>query len=117
MGYSISMNDSEFFVSTENVGRVYAKTKNFPYDFELDDDGNIFGIEHIGHNLGDDLEIFQSIAPYVADGSFLDMSGEDGERWQWRFQNGECRDVKAKIVWEEQNYVNLNEGGTHHVCE
>lgn len=106
MGYCISMNHSEFFVSTENVGQVFAKARNAPYEFELDDDGNITGIEHIGHNLGDDLEIFQSIAPFVAEGSFLDMSGEDGERWKWVFKDGKCQEIRARLVWDDKCYVN-----------
>ena len=106
MGYCISMNYSEFFVSTENVGRVFAKARNAPYEFAFDDDGNITGIEHIGHNLGDDFEIFQSIAPFVAEGSFLDMSGEDGERWKWVFKGGNCHELKARLVWDDECDVN-----------
>ena len=117
MGYCISMNNSEFFVSTENVGRFFAKARNAPYEFEFDDDGNITGIEHIGHNLGDDLEMFQSIAPFVAEGSFLDMSGEDAERWKWIFKDGKCQEIRPKLIWGKECYVNQKKGESTNECE
>lgn len=103
MGYCMSMNDSTFFVSTENVGRVLAVMQHQPYELKFDADGNIVDISFYGEKLGDDLKVFQKIAPYVRAGSFLEMEGEDNEIWRWVFQNGKCREVKAKVhvTWEE----------------
>ena len=103
MGYCMSMNDFTFFVSTENVGRVLAVMQHQPYELKFDDDGNIVDISFYGEKLGDDLKVFQKIAPYVRAGSFLEMEGEDNEMWRWVFQNGKCREVKAKVqvTWEE----------------
>lgn len=103
MGNCMSMNDSTFFVSTENVGRVLAVMQHQPYELKYDDDGNIVDISFYGEKLGDDLNVFQKIAPYVRAGSFLEMEGEDNEIWCWVFQNGKCREVKAKVqvTWEE----------------
>lgn len=102
MGYCISMNSSKFYVPTEYTGLVYAKTEGWPYDFELDGLGNIVRIEYLGEKLGDDLEMFQKIAPYVREGSFLEMRGEDGEQWRWIFRGGKCEEVRAKVSWEEE---------------
>ena len=88
MGYCIEMKGSKFFVPTEHTGRVYAMTQGQSYDFQLDTDGNITELEFIGEKLGNDFEMFQSIAPYVQDGSYIWMIGEDGSQWRWVFQSG-----------------------------
>ena len=48
------------------------------------------------------IEMFQSIAPYVQDGSYIWMIGEDGSQWRWVFQSGVCREVNAKVEWREE---------------
>lgn len=103
MGYCMSMTESTFFVSTENAGRVLAAMRHQPYELKFDDDGNITGISFYGEKLGDELEVFQKIAPYVRSGSFIEMEGQDNELWRWVFQNGKCREVKAtiRVTWEE----------------
>lgn len=101
MGYCASMRDSKFFVEAQHTGIVLAKTKEWAYDFELDETGNVTGIEFLGEKVGEDYWMFQSIAPYVKDGSFIEMLGEDGEQWRWVFKDGNCREITAKVSWEE----------------
>lgn len=103
MGYCMSMNDSTFFVPTENTGRVLAVMQHQPYELKFDDNGDIVDISFYGDKLGNDLKAFQKIAPFVQDGSFIEMEGEDNETWRWVFKNGKCREVKAKVsvTWEE----------------
>ena len=38
-------------------------------------------------------------APYINDG-YIEMSGEDGERWRWIFKDGKCEEKFPGIVWE-----------------
>lgn len=90
MGYCCQMTRSKIFVSTENAGRVLAKLKDFPYRFDLDHDGNIIGVSFIGHKLSDEFTALQKAAPYVRNGSYIEMHGEDGDHWKWIFQNGVC---------------------------
>lgn len=99
MGYCMQMSSSHIFVSTENTGRVMAKLKNLPYRFDLDDDGNITGISFIGHKLSDEFEAFQKAAPYIRNGSYIEMRGDDGDRWKWEFQNGRCQKVTQHTLW------------------
>lgn len=54
-----------------------------------------------GEKLGDDLLLFSTIAPYVEAGSYIEMQGEDGAIWRWIFDGKTCREVTAKIVFEE----------------
>lgn len=102
MGYCIEMKGSKFFVPTQHTGRVLAMTQMQPYDFQLDQEGNITELKFIGEKLCDDFEMFQSIAVYVQDGSYIWMIGEDGAQWRWVFQSGVCREVKAKVEWPDE---------------
>lgn len=106
MGYCVQMTASAFSVSTENTGRVLAIMKKYPYRFELDNDGNISGIPHIGCCLSDEYSAFQKAAQYILNGSYIEMRGEDGDRWRWVFQDGVCKCVQKKQHW--------NTGGIYH---
>lgn len=52
-----------------------------------------------GEKLGDDKLFFDTIAPYVEDGSYIEMGGEDGFIWRWIFENGKCTEKEAKITF------------------
>lgn len=56
-----------------------------------------------GEKLGDDKLLFDAIAPYVEAGSYIEMQGEDGAIWRWIFDGKTCREVTAKIVFENNN--------------
>lgn len=101
MSYCMFMKSANFFIPAEYAGIVLAKTDLMEYSFELDPDGNIMDIEFIGEKLYDDFSIFQAIAPYVKDGSYIEMMGEDGEQWRWVFQDGECQEIKATVSWSK----------------
>ena len=52
-----------------------------------------------GEKYGDDDLIFNAIAPYVEDGSYIQMNGEDGAIWRWVFENGKCVEKQATITF------------------
>ena len=101
MSYYASISKSCFYVSTENTGRVLAKLQRLPYQLQLDPDGNITGIKLSHSPIGEDFPVFQQIAPYVRDKSFILFSGEGQEAWKWIFENGKCRKVVPQIIWGE----------------
>ena len=132
MGYCMEQRDSCFLVKNENVDKMLDAIKalsskadkygfawvdmNFVaaeniseamrcwrWSIDFDTNGNIDSIFFEGEKSGDDLIIFSAIAPYVEDGSYIEMQGEDDFRWRWVFKNGQCKEVAAKITveWEE----------------
>ena len=101
MGYCMYMQDAELFVATEHVGRVFALIERTRYDFELNAEGDIIDIIFRGETLRDDFEMFQKVAPYVQNGSFVEMIGENGDRWRWVFKDGECLEMNAIISWPD----------------
>jgi hypothetical protein len=32
--------------------------------------------------------------------SYIEMYGEDGDKWRWIFKNGKCEEVYPKVIWE-----------------
>jgi hypothetical protein len=101
MSYYASVTASSFFVPTEYTGRVLARMENTPYQFNLDNEGNIITVTCVGYLQGNEFPAFQSIAPYVQDASFVHMSGEEGEQWKYTFLGGVCRIVRPRVCWED----------------
>ena len=64
------------------------------------DSGDVIGIYFEGEKLGNDEILFDAIAPFVEEGSFLEMSGEDGALWRWSFDGKEMEEKYANINWE-----------------
>ena len=101
MSYYASISKSCFYVSTENTGRVLAKFQRLPYQLQLDPDGNITGIKLSHCPIGEDFPVFQQIAPYVRDKSYILFHGEGQEVWKLVFEKGVCRSVVPQIIWRE----------------
>lgn len=128
MGYYIEMKESTVKIKKENYNNVIKSLKErtrqrtteimFVY---ADDILDSYGIEeameairypisleddycHIdyfsGEKLGDDLEIFSVIAPFVEDGH-IEYVGEDNENWRYLFKNGTVKEIFPEVIWED----------------
>lgn len=73
--------------------------KAWRWIIEVDVDDNVIAILFDGEKLGQDQLLFDAIAPWVQDGSYIEMSGEDGSMWRWVFEAGKCHEVQATITW------------------
>jgi len=71
------------------------------WDLDFAEDGKVCGINFEGEKLGDDAQLFDALAPWVEDKSYVQMAGEDGELWRWTFDNGQMKEIDATISWEE----------------
>ena len=71
----------------------------FRYPLTKLDDGS-YDIDYFsGEKLGDDYSFFFTIAPFVEDGSYIEMLGEDGDKWRWIFKDGKCNEKYPKVEW------------------
>ena len=82
-----------------NADTVAKAFKAWRWEAMLDEDGNIQDLSFWGEKLGDDEFFFQTIAPWVKDGSYIEMSGEDGAMWRWTFQDGVMTEKSPDIRW------------------
>jgi hypothetical protein len=114
MGYHIELVDQSFFVEAKNVSRVEGKLLDMLDFVKKDEEGNIVGVEVQGENkLWDQQEILTGIAPFVRKGSFLEILGEDGDRWRWVLDGEKCYKVTPTITWRDcagQEQVDLQSG-------
>jgi hypothetical protein len=70
--------------------------------FGLEANPDITDIQFEGEKSGDDMVFFKAIAPYVRDGSYIEMQGEDGHLWRWKFNNGKVSESHSRIVWDDE---------------
>lgn len=66
----------------------------------VNENGDIIKIEFSGEKLGDDYQIFNSIAASVQEGSFITFVGEDSKVWRWVFLNGRVEEQKGILTFE-----------------
>lgn len=49
----------------------------------------------------DDEVLFEVIAPFVKEGSYIQFAGEDGLIWRYSFKNGKYVEQYPNISWED----------------
>ena len=60
--------------------------------------------------IGDEEKFFSAIAPVMVHGSFLDVHGEDGQKWRWLFENGKfyAQDIlRTEYYFDEPTEIAL----------
>lgn len=76
-----------------------AAFEDWRYPLVRDEAGEICGIQFWGEKIGQELEMFKAVAPFVEKGSFIEMSGEDGAMWRWTFDGLMCHEVYPEVEW------------------
>lgn len=122
MGYCMYLRDCSLHIKKENYGAALEAVKaafskeediqqfeqfedamdEFYYRPEYSEDGDICGLSFDGEKLRDDFEFWSAVAPYVEDGSYIEMDGEDFNLWRWAFKNGICKEIEPIIIWEDE---------------
>jgi len=69
----------------------------FRWKPSFDNEGNIISICFSGEKYGSDEILFNTIAPYVTEGSFIEMAGEGSDMWRWLFKDGKCIEQDARF--------------------
>lgn len=126
MGYSAEQFDSDFFIASVNVGgayeslsKAYAKrNRNQPvpntfselmkeYGFTIYTDGrlgtgNVRGVTYDRSRFFDSemTELVGTIAPYVANNSFIDFHGEDDTYWRYLFKHGKVFELIGRVEFD-----------------
>jgi len=93
-------NDPEFL---ELFGKTLKKSKGVADKLSMShkDKEYITGIYFNGEKFdGTEHEMFNSIAPFVEAGSYIEMLGEGGEIWRWVFDGETCEEKAATITFD-----------------
>lgn len=95
----------EAFVSdrtwTEHLESLEDAMSDFGYIPEYDEDGSIDGFEYEGKCLRGDYEFWTALAPYVEEGCYLEVEGDDLEIWRWKFKNGKVIVQYPTFLWDD----------------
>lgn len=90
------------------VERSFRTINNLPdilkawgWQIIFSDDRDVSDIHFNGEKLGDEDDLFAAIAPFVREGSYIEMVGDEGYRWRWFFHNGKVFNQPAKFVYDE----------------
>jgi len=128
MGYYMDLVEDDFFIPEENREAALAALKSVPekevswlrgsylnaktlaecvkcwrWDFHFLSNPESKDIEFLGEKLGSDDLFFQTLAPFVKAGSYVEMRGEDGSHWRWVFDGKSVKEVNPTIIWSEAN--------------
>jgi hypothetical protein len=93
-----------WFSWTSNKTLQEAKTiedviDQFGWEPEVDDYGNITNIYFEQEKQGQEDLLFETIAPCVRAGSYLEMEGEEGAVWRWYFDGEKMLDQSGTVVY------------------
>jgi len=69
------------------------------WEIAFDDDGNCDYIRFYGEKYSDGEILFEALAPYVKEGSYIQMLGEEDDMWRWVFSDGKVTEKKPTIIW------------------
>lgn len=122
MGYNIWYIDSEFTIPEENLEKAincfknvaeYRDIKNFQdieeiffqelgISFTWDIKHYVNGIEwEEGFNTNREYEnLFTLIAPYVKEGSYIIVQGDDCTYWKWLFRNNKFIEIEGEVIFK-----------------
>ena len=86
---------------TEHLESLEDAMSDFGYIPEYDEDGSIDGFEYDGKCLRGDYEFWTALAPFVEEGCYLEVEGDDLEIWRWKFRNGKVVVQYPTLLWDD----------------
>ena len=70
------------------------------WNVQFNEAGDISALYFEGEKLGDEDSLFQTIAPFVEAGSYIEISGEEGSIWRYCFDGTDCTESYPEIIWK-----------------
>lgn len=95
----ISWVDNQYIIDSKTFKQAFSECR---YQSSLEEvDGEMYiTIDYFsGEKYGSEELIFNTLAPYVEDGSYITYQGEEGELWRYVFNNGLMQEKNAKTIW------------------
>jgi hypothetical protein len=122
MGYYMQQTAVKFIITKANIAKVLVLLRSIVPPFcriplaedsktvedafwvwrwkiYFDETGNINSIHFGGEKEGEEDLLFQTIAPLVGEGSYIQMLGEDGAVWRYCFENGTMLKRAPIVLW------------------
>lgn len=71
----------------------------------FDEKGDLCDLYIDGRKLWDQAETLQTIAPWVEDGSRLEITGEDGDKWLWCVKDHVFYECPGEVSYRGDPYA------------
>jgi len=94
--------NTEKFVSAKTLEEAL---EEWGWEIQLAEDGDAYFLQFVNEKLGDDEVLLNAIAPYVEDGSYIEIAGEDADWWRWVFKGGKMFEITPEITWPEPQEI------------
>lgn len=82
--------DTDSVLRSRSLGNALAEIR---YEPVYDDNDDICNVEFTGQKSGSEKVFFNALAPYVESGSYIAFEGEDGDKWEWSFNDGKVEQI------------------------
>jgi len=93
------LRDSSIFIEQRHAAIASQLIADAEYESVIDAQGNITSFYFDGSDMGDDEALYRSLAPYMRDGSFLEICNEMGNIWRWTYHDGVCASIDPIMHW------------------
>lgn len=98
MGYVMNQVGCIFFVEAKYADYVAYRLWQHHFQARFDTQGNINLVWFRAEKLHDQRAMLNDIAPFVREGSYIEMQGEDFKRWRWEFYGEKCHEAPAVFL-------------------
>lgn len=86
----------------EKWRRLEDAIKAWGYEVRTDANKNIVEVMYGQDKMGEEWRLFDALAPFVLEGSWLRFVGEDGEHFRWLFRDGKRVEQTAVLSWVDK---------------
>ncbi|MDP8218651.1 MAG: hypothetical protein P9M03_07995 [Candidatus Theseobacter exili] len=90
---------------TDKFNTLMEALDNWDYGTSVEDDGNVKITYFQGEKWGDDEVLYKAIAPFVKNGSLIEVVGEDGCHWRYIFFNGKAKHQDGIVGYFKGKYL------------
>ena len=92
----LSWTDNSSVIKSKSLSEALNECR---WGMDENEEGDIVYIFFDGEKYGSEDIIFNTIAPYVEQDSFIEMRGEEGELWRWVFDGETVEQIYPKVIW------------------
>lgn len=127
MGYCMYQVDCDFRIDASRMGELFLALKRCEPNFyvsasdieaastveelfnawrwspQFDEQNNMYAVYFEGEKARNEEAFLDCIAPFVDEGSFIEMKGEDDSMWRWWFTAEQCIEIRPKITWPDMD--------------
>jgi hypothetical protein len=97
-GYHFSYVKTQDFLKAENL---HDALKAWRWKVYFNPNGDIDSIAFHGEKWGDERILFETLAPFIENDSFIEFYGQDdGKSWRFVFEDGKLRKKYPEVIWK-----------------